>query len=211
MYAPRIENRLCEWYDAWLMAKDRTEYLKAWREANKERVKAWREANKEHLRTNYKRWREANRERRDAYMRDWREANKEHTREYNKAYQENNKEWIKPLMQEYRADNREALNAKSRQRYHERYTESAREHQYQSKYGISVAQYEEMLARQGGLCAICRKPPTRKRLYIDHCHTTLVVRGLLCQKCNHAIGLLGDDPALCEAAGRYLLASRPCG
>ena len=49
-------------------------------------------------------------------------------------------------------------------------------------YGISLEDCA-ILARQGGVCAIClRQPP--KRLCIDHCHATAKVRGLLCRTCN---------------------------
>lgn len=40
---------------------------------------------------------------------------------------------------------------------------------------------------QGGVCALCNRPPKRRRLDIDHDHTRLVVRGLLCVRCNRAL------------------------
>lgn len=62
-----------------------------------------------------------------------------------------------------------------------------------------------MVASQGGVCRICaNKPPNGKRLCVDHDHETGAVRGLLCQKCNTAIGMLNDDPALVERALDYL-------
>ena len=52
-------------------------------------------------------------------------------------------------------------------------------------YGITARQYDAMLARQGGVCAVCGKPPTRCRLAVDHAHdATKRVRGLLCDPCN---------------------------
>ena len=39
---------------------------------------------------------------------------------------------------------------------------------------------------------------------VDHCHKTGLIRGLLCARCNKAIGWFGDDPALLEAAALYL-------
>lgn len=44
-----------------------------------------------------------------------------------------------------------------------------------------------MLKTQGGGCAICRKPPKKLRLHIDHDHVSGKVRGLLCARCNSAI------------------------
>jgi Recombination endonuclease VII len=83
---------------------------------------------------------------------------------------------------------------------------------YKNKYGISFEDYEAMLKKQNGLCAICRNPSTRvdarskkiQRLNIDHCHTTRKVRGLLCSKCNHGIGLFGDNILLFESCIRYI-------
>jgi hypothetical protein len=66
-----------------------------------------------------------------------------------------------------------------------------------SRYGITEADYARLYDAQGGVCAICRKPPIgkskSKRLHIDHCHTTGRIRGLLCTKCNSALGQFGDS------------------
>ena len=62
------------------------------------------------------------------------------------------------------------------------------------RYGITRNEYNLMLIKQNNSCAICEKSQLElvKFLHIDHCHKSRVVRGLLCSKCNHAIGLLGD-------------------
>jgi hypothetical protein len=58
-------------------------------------------------------------------------------------------------------------------------------------HGITLADYEAMLARQGGGCATCgRKPESGKNLHVDHDHQTGKIRGLLCIGCNLAIGYL---------------------
>lgn len=54
-------------------------------------------------------------------------------------------------------------------------------------YGISLAQYEEMVKAQGGCCAICQRP-NWQALAVDHSHTTGTVRLLLCHACNMALG-----------------------
>lgn len=56
-------------------------------------------------------------------------------------------------------------------------------------YKLSAENYRLMLENQNHLCAICDK---RKATDVDHCHTTGIVRGILCGPCNKAIGLLGD-------------------
>ena len=73
------------------------------------------------------------------------------------------------------------------------------------KFGITLEDYEELLARQGGVCAVCSREPTPGiSLHVDHDHETGRIRGLLCFRCNNALGDLEDDPALLRAAARYL-------
>ena len=52
------------------------------------------------------------------------------------------------------------------------------------KYGLTEVQYSKMLALQGGVCAICGKPPKKRRLHTDHDHQTGRVRCLACMRCN---------------------------
>jgi hypothetical protein len=80
-----------------------------------------------------------------------------------------------------------------------------------SRYGITEARYNEMNEEQQGLCAICHKPNLHgaktKELYVDHCHDTKKVRGLLCNHCNRALGLFGDNITSLERAILYLKAA----
>jgi len=75
-------------------------------------------------------------------------------------------------------------------------------------YGMGFKEYEEMLFAQDGKCAICKAEPPKDqhktRLNIDHCHTTGKVRGLLCDCCNRALGLMRDNTELLEKAIQYL-------
>jgi hypothetical protein len=70
-------------------------------------------------------------------------------------------------------------------------------------YGISREQYEGLVAKQGGVCDICRKPP-QEPLCVDHSHATGRVRGLLCRKCNTGLGSYDDDANLMAAGIAYL-------
>lgn len=63
---------------------------------------------------------------------------------------------------------------------------------------------QELLKRQGGTCAICGEPPCKKRLHIDHDHKTNKIRGLLCFRCNFAVGFFRDDPDVMFAAAEYV-------
>lgn len=69
-------------------------------------------------------------------------------------------------------------------------------------HGLSIAEYEALLAEQKSACAICGE--SGLRLYIDHNHRTGKVRGLLCPYCNLALGGFRDSVDLLLAAARYL-------
>lgn len=72
-------------------------------------------------------------------------------------------------------------------------------------YGITLEEFQLLLNSQRGLCAICGEPEAGKyRLSVDHCHETGRIRGLLCRKCNVAIGMLKESVTVLEAAIRYL-------
>lgn len=71
-------------------------------------------------------------------------------------------------------------------------------------FGMTVADYQEMLGQQGGGCAICTKKPTGYRLHVDHDHETGDVRGLLCRECNGGIGMFKDSGDLLGRALAYL-------
>jgi uncharacterized protein YbaR (Trm112 family) len=78
---------------------------------------------------------------------------------------------------------------------------SAREYRMQCLYGISAADYDRMREKQGGKCPICKR---FQPLVVDHNHETGAVRGLLCRRCNTALGHFNDDPALLEKAAAYI-------
>lgn len=73
-----------------------------------------------------------------------------------------------------------------------------------ARYGITSADIFAMLEAQQYLCAICRRPPGKKRLAVDHDHQTGHVRAMLCHRCNLAIGALGDSAETVERAVEYL-------
>ena len=56
-----------------------------------------------------------------------------------------------------------------------------------AQLGVTDAEYDRLLAAQGGGCAICGNPPKTRRLHVDHDHKTGRVRGLLCHRCNRAL------------------------
>lgn len=74
------------------------------------------------------------------------------------------------------------------------------------KFGLTVVDYNNLLAKQNGVCGICKKPEAaNKRLAVDHCHDTGIVRGLLCMQCNTAIGKLNSKELLSAAIEYFML------
>lgn len=73
-------------------------------------------------------------------------------------------------------------------------------------YGITLDQYDEMFAKQKGVCAICSQPEVSKREYlcVDHDHASGRVRGLLCHDCNIGLGKFKDDATRLNKAIWYL-------
>lgn len=72
------------------------------------------------------------------------------------------------------------------------------------RYGMAPEEFDSLLVQQNGECAVCRSPDPGASWHIDHCHETEVVRGILCQRCNMALGLFADDPIILEQAIKYL-------
>lgn len=73
-----------------------------------------------------------------------------------------------------------------------------------SKYNLTLDEYNQMYFDQKGLCKLCLNPHFRRPLNVDHCHATGKIRGLLCDKCNLALGLINDDIDLLDRMKEYL-------
>lgn len=79
------------------------------------------------------------------------------------------------------------------------------------EYGVTLEQYNEMLKKQGGVCRICKQGETAldqlgnvRTLSVDHCHSTGVIRGLLCLRCNRVLGMVEDQPWLLKMMAMYV-------
>lgn len=83
-----------------------------------------------------------------------------------------------------------------------------RKHALFHNYRMRPGDYEAMLEKQNGVCAICGSSDvanvSRKHFHIDHCHKTGVVRGLLCGRCNVMLGMSKDSPKVLLKAALYL-------
>jgi Autographiviridae endonuclease VII len=129
---------------------------------------------------------------------------------------------------EYTENNRDAINERARKRHAERpktpkprrpalpideVRRRGREYQRLKRMalrGLTPDEYQAMAERQGHECAICMTPcPSGRDLCIDHDHLTGAVRGLLCLKCNFALGQFHDNITILERAIDYLRRTTP--
>ena len=124
--------------------------------------------------------------------------------QHRRRYAENRKHREEKLAanRAYRAAHRDRLNAERRDKWRSDADLRARHGAalLDRNYGLSRDEHRRLLEAQNGVCAVC-KLPSRRALCVDHCHATRQVRGLLCDKCNTALGLLGDDSGRMRAAG----------
>lgn len=89
--------------------------------------------------------------------------------------------------------------------YRDAHKHEIKDYQFKKKYGISLEKYKQLDKAQNSLCAICNKPcSSGRKLAVDHCHTTLNVRALLCINCNQGLGSFKDNPDLLNKAIQYL-------
>jgi hypothetical protein len=95
-----------------------------------------------------------------------------------------------------------ARTRESRQRLHG----GSRHYHLKRRYGIGVNEFDELVLRQDGVCAICGRPNPE---HVDHDHETGAVRGILCFNCNGGLGQFRDSIDALLAAASYLDARDP--
>lgn len=113
-----------------------------------------------------------------------------------------------------RPDCKPCANAKRRARYA---TAGGRDISYgqvlRREYGLTLAEYGDMLRRQAHRCAICRRPQhslvskggtETRRLMVDHDHVTGAIRGLLCHRCNQLVWAIEDNHTTLDAIRQYV-------
>ena len=120
-------------------------------------------------------------------------------RVYNREFYTRNKEAIIKRTKDYRASNKDKV-ADFHKTPKRRATKRA--WTLKKKYGLSMQDYNTILAQQGGVCSICGEAETAKDvagnlkpMSVDHSHVTGVVRTLLCDRCNKLVGALEKNPA----------------
>jgi len=135
------------------------------------------------------------------------EASKKKNREYMKnvyypKYFALNKEKILARNRKYAKEHPEKFRSQVRT-WRKNNPERTRSHRLKYKYGITLTEYNSILEKQNGVCAICHKLNYRN-LSVDHNHITGKIRGLLCDACNVSLGLLGEDIGSIERILVYL-------
>lgn len=91
-------------------------------------------------------------------------------------------------------------------------SEKERPGRIRRQYGITTEDCDKIFQSQNGLCACCGQPETavhwkgkKRTLAIDHDHVTGKVRQLICHRCNIVIGLVKENPDICELVRNYIL------
>lgn len=91
-------------------------------------------------------------------------------------------------------------------------TGAIRKTHLKQKFGMTLEDYDRMFESQNGVCVICGCPEIInghgnkiKKLAVDHNHITGKIRGLLCHSCNHALGLLNDNPIIVKSLLEYII------
>ena len=100
-----------------------------------------------------------------------------------------------------------AVRWKTLPEFKQRGLERSRRFSLMRNYGITLDEFNKMNATQGSKCKICDTHVNKlagNTLYIDHCHITGAIRGLLCSRCNSGIGMMNDNIDTVRSALRYL-------
>ena len=126
---------------------------------------------------------------------------KERIKKENKKHYDANRDKILSYKKKYREKNKEALNAKARLK---RAANRHNNFSHLKAFNLTKEQYLDMLEKQNHVCAICGNKDNNKKLAVDHCHTTGVIRGLLCSSCNTSLGKFKDSVELLQNAIQYL-------
>lgn len=146
------------------------------------------------------------------------DCEKAHSRKYNSRHDVRRRAQ-EAVNERYRTDEAYREKKKARIRKYQTTPDGLRGNRHSklhASYGLSIEEYERLLNEQNGLCKLCRMINDHGRaLSVDHLHVpgfdTLsmvdkrkLVRGLLCERCNRALGLLRDDPTLMRICAEYV-------
>lgn len=122
---------------------------------------------------------------------EWQKKNKDKVKEYKKTTFERNPDAVRASKQKWALNNKDKIVNK----------------RLKHLFGITLSDYEALLEAQNCQCAICgiEECSSGKNFAVDHNHSTSEIRGLLCKKCNTALGLFRDNPLFVGNAYQYLI------
>jgi hypothetical protein len=124
-------------------------------------------------------------------------------KKYHQEYYRKNKEKLDAYKQQWKAENPEK-SKKHQTTYTDKSKEKRQIWQREYRYGLSHEVFTKMLEEQSGSCKICERLFEGTKVFVDHCHSTGSVRGLLCPSCNTALGLIKDNLLWLQRAKTYL-------
>jgi hypothetical protein len=139
-----------------------------------------------------------------AYSVIWRAANIDNQKEYAKNYRAKHPDQMRATKTKW-----EAAHVDERRAYWKKYnidhSEEKKHKMRIRRYNLPKDEYDALMKKQGGTCAICKAPEWNGRgPHVDHSHVTGKVRGILCHNCNNALGMIKDDPKIAKAIISYL-------
>lgn len=154
----------------------------------------------------HREWRRKNPEKSRAILRKWRLLNPEKVKEQKQRYYQKHKARVMEATKKWREEHREQLNAAERRAAKAPHRRKQRQvAQWKRRYGLTAEAAESLMASQNHACAICHTPfANLRKICVDHCHASTVVRGFLCNHCNVGIAQFRDNPDLLLAAVSYL-------
>jgi hypothetical protein len=147
-----------------------------------------------------KTWYDANRQKVSDYMRVYFAKHREERRAYNKAWRDAHAGELKAYRKKYNDAHRAEFEVYRRTHREERKIQARIR-----RYGLSQVEFDSLLKKQGGRCAICKTEDWNgKGPHIDHDHKTGKVRGVLCSNCNAAVGMVKDDLKIARGLAKYI-------
>jgi hypothetical protein len=139
---------------------------------------------------------------------------KDCVKSYNKQYSLKNKKYISKCMKEYYKKHKQIIIEKHKTfkvKHPKIASKRLRITHLKLAYNLTLKQYKSLLKSQNNVCAICKQKETSinfrgklRNLSVDHSHKNGKIRGLLCNKCNHGLGLFNDNPNFLKKALQYL-------